>query len=88
MSDKLGLTKALSSESIRKSEWWPVWDGPKKSAVFCCPVCGNLGSLTASADVEGIGWTILPNGDVTPSVDHAPAGCSFHRNIRLDGWTA
>lgn len=82
------FTRAASSEAMEPGQWFPVWDGPKKSAIFRCPDCKRLGTLTASADVDGIGWTILSNGTVTPSVDHAPSGCKFHENIRLEGWEA
>lgn len=59
--------------------WSPVRElsGARK-AIISCPVCGGASYL----DHE-----IAANGDVTPSVVHAPEdGCSFHEFVTLAGW--
>ena len=45
--------------------WWPLnTSEPGKYVIVCsCPGCGETWGLH--------GWTIYPNGDVTPSVDHS-----------------
>lgn len=53
-----------------------VCDGVR-SAVICCPSCGERGSLAGS-------HSIAPDGTVHPSVDCECGG--FHEMTRLEGW--
>jgi hypothetical protein len=59
--------------------WIPSTSDGKKTALFCCPLCGGIGSL---ADHD-----IAEDGTIDPSVE-CPAGeCSFHEiPVRLKGW--
>jgi hypothetical protein len=44
---------------------------------MACPKC----CLIAMLDHD-----VAPDGTVTPSVECAKEGCSFHENVRLLGW--
>ncbi len=61
-----------------------TWKGLKtpegRKASFTCPKCGQLGSLSDH--------DIAPDGTVTPSVVCPHEGCTFHENIKLEGWQA
>ena len=58
------------------------WKGGKtpkgRTALFCCPKCGEAASL--------FGHTIAVDGTVTPSVVCPQEGCTFHEFIRLEAW--
>lgn len=68
---------------------WLRIDTPRgKSALVSCPGCDATWALD--------GWTIAPDGSVSPSVDHSMPikktdgtvirDCLFHDYIKLEGW--
>ncbi len=58
---------------------WRVCKTPEgRTALFCCPTCGNAASLSKH--------TIAEDGTVSPSVVCSEPGCPFHEFIRLEGW--
>jgi hypothetical protein len=55
---------------------WKKWG---QQVLFCCPLCKNAGLLDHQ---------IAADGTVTPSVQCATHGCTFHENgVKLRGWT-
>lgn len=62
---------------MKPGEYRPATCDGVRSAVICCPSCGERGSLAGSHQVGA-------DGTVTPSV---VCDCGFHEFIRLEGWT-
>lgn len=57
---------------------WRLWrPGPPPLVFMACPKC----MLIAMLDHE-----IAADGTLTPSVQCAKEGCSFHESVRLVGW--
>jgi hypothetical protein len=50
----------------------------KRTALFACPVCGNVFSLS--------GHNIATDGIVSPSVVCPYPPCTFHEFIQILGW--
>lgn len=86
------LKRGPSHEALEASRalWWPVEADGARPAIFSCPGCGKVLSLTRR-------WKIDADGTVTPSVDHTkpfqrtgtdlppvPTCCAFHRVIKLE----
>jgi hypothetical protein len=91
------LKRAETREELRSQpgRWWPVSDGKgERSAIISCPGCGEVNSLSLG-DLRP-GWVIAPDGTVSPSVNHSwpirktdgtvIPSCTFHDNIKLEGW--
>ena len=85
------IKKGLSKYDLdRRGVWWPMNTSVpgRYSVLVSCPGCPEWWGLE--------GWTIHPNGDVTPSVDHSMPirktdgteirDCFFHDMIKLEGW--
>lgn len=92
------LQRAATVEELQSKPgvWRAVTYGERRSAVFSCPGCGEVNSLSFG-DMHP-GWTIAADGWVTPSVDHSwpirktdgtvIPSCAFHDYIKLEGWQA
>lgn len=55
-----------------------VTDDGRRIAIFSCPECGNIASLSEHSIAE--------DGTVSPSVVHSRDGCNFHDWIKLLDW--
>jgi hypothetical protein len=76
------MYKAKKGEGRRgeraRGTWKELHCPDKISASFICPECGTYGDL----DEHDIG----SDGLVTPSVECATEGCTWHDTIVLEGW--
>ena len=90
------LKRAETVEELKSTPgmWRATTNGEKRSAVISCPGCGDVNSLS-HGDMNA-GWTIAADGTVRPSVDHSwpirktdgtvIPSCTFHDNVKLEGW--
>ena len=64
-----------------KGEWWLLNDQRHGEAILSasihCPICDHKYYLD---------HTIASDGTVTPSLVCPSPNCTFHENVRLDGW--
>lgn len=94
----ISLKRAETAEELKSKPgmWRAVTNGETRSAIFSCPGCGEVNSLS-HGDMRP-GWTIAADGSVSPSVDHSwpirktdgtmIPSCAFHDNIKLEGWAS
>lgn len=66
-----------SKDTMLQPGTWNLWTTGKRRILFSCPKCGQVALL--DHEISG-------DGTVTPSVECAKPGCSFHDDIRLVGW--
>ena len=64
--------------TTKPGTWTPATIDGKRSAVACCPSCGQRGTLDAHA--------IAADGTVTPLLVCPAESCSYHEFVRLVGW--
>ena len=81
----MATTHTTYPAGLWKDRWngkpgtWRGGKTPKKrTALFCCPLCGEIASLSKH-DID-------ERGVVSPSVVCPVKGCAFHEFIHLEGW--
>lgn len=63
----------------QKGVWRTCATKDGRTASLSCPECGDIASLSNHSIGDG--------GVVTPSLVCPYGDCSFHDNVRLQGWT-
>ena len=78
-SNRYIITKGTPEEQ-KAGSWWRALQG----RVFIrCPECKVTCPMGSGAD----GHAVNDQGEVHPSLMCDVKGCSFHRNVTLEGWT-
>jgi hypothetical protein len=61
-----------------RGRWRAIRAEGQRSAIFCCPNCGELGRIA--------GRYVAPDGRVQANVLCETTDCGFNEFIKLDGW--